>query len=87
MCWDSNVAEKWINGHDAMGQKHSGEIGHIQNTFHSWWKKHVACPVTKIDDYVQRIFREHNQEVDRLANLFAEGERISPLRKGTIQTT
>ena len=30
VCGDSNVAEKWINDHFAMGQKYKWEIGYIQ---------------------------------------------------------
>ena len=40
VCGDSNVAEKWINGHSTMGQKHHGEIGRTQKTLHSWWMEH-----------------------------------------------
>ena len=74
LCEDSNVAEKWINGHHAMGQKYRGKIGHVQKTLHSLWKKKSACPATQIDDYVRHIFREHNQESDHLANLGADGQ-------------
>ena len=41
---NSNVAEKWINAHCAMGKKYSDNIGGLQKTLHSWWKKRVACP-------------------------------------------
>ena len=35
----------------------------------------TANPISKVDDYVKHIFREHNQEVDHWANLGVEGQR------------
>ena len=69
---ETEFAEKWINGHYAVGQKYRG----INS-------KHVVLMVEmknrtsylKIDDYVKQIFTEHNQEADDLANLGAEGQR------------
>ena len=40
-----------------------------------WWNSKVANSISKIDDYVKHIFREHNQEADRWANLRAEGQK------------
>ena len=42
----------------------------------------MAIPVTQIDDYVNHIFREHNQEADYLANLRAEERRKITVEKG-----
>ena len=44
--------------------------------------KHVADPVTQIDDLVRYMFREHNQEADHLANIGAEGQRKITVEKG-----
>ena len=38
--------------------------------------------ISKIDDYVKHIFREHNQEADHWANLGAEGQRTIISDKG-----
>ena len=59
LCGDSIVAEKWINCDSALGQKCRGNIGHIQKTLHSWWKRKIAFTISHIDDYVNHIFREH----------------------------
>ena len=66
MCGDSNVAEQWIIGDYAMGRKYKDKFGHIQITLHLWWKRKMAYPVEKVDDYVKHTFREHNQEADHL---------------------
>ena len=50
-------------------------MGLIQKTIHQWWKKKIANPVSKIDDVVKHIFREHNQEVDHWPNVGAKGQR------------
>ena len=42
----------------------------------------MALPVTPIDDYVNHIFREHNQEAFYLANLRAEERRNITVEKG-----
>ena len=41
------------------------------------WKEEIAYPATQIDDYVKHAFREHKQEADHLANLGAEGRKIT----------
>ena len=74
MCGDSKVAEKWING--------KAKIGHTGKTLHSWWRRKVAYPVGRIDDYVKHILREHNLEADHLANLGADGQRKITVEKG-----
>ena len=68
LCGDGDVAEKWIHGHHAAGQKASGE--HWTGSEHTALmvrKRKIAYPVAQIDDYVKHIFREHNQEADNLA--------------------
>ena len=35
----------------------------------------MASPISKIDDCVKHIFREHNQEADHWANAGAKGQR------------
>ena len=77
MCGNSNVAEKWISGHYAMGQNKKRTNGRIQKPLHSCWKKKLAFSVSPIDDYVKHIFREHNQEADYLANLGAGRKKIT----------
>ena len=68
-CGESNVAEKWINRHYAMGQTLHGKLGRMQKTLHSWWKRRIAYPVTQIDDCVK------HQEADHLVILGTEGQR------------
>ena len=74
-CGDSNVAERWTSGHNAMGQKIQKKIGRVQKALHSWWQRKIVCPVEQTEDYVKHIFQEHNQESDHLPNLGAEVQR------------
>ena len=46
----------------------------VQRTNYSW-KRKIANPISKIDDYVKHIFREHNHEAEHWANFGAEGQR------------
>ena len=48
----------------------------------SRWRKKIAHSISKIDDYVKHIFREHNLEADHMANLGAEGRRKFVADKG-----
>ena len=57
------------------GQKHRGRIGQAQETLHSWWKEKVAKPISKIDGFVNHVYREHNQEADQWAKIGAQGQR------------
>ena len=60
---------------ELFGKEGSGKIAMIQKTLHQWWKKKIANPISKTDDKVKHIFREHNQEADLWANVGAEGQR------------
>ena len=64
-----------------LGQKHRGEVGHIQNTLHSWWQRKIALLISKIDGYVKHIFREHIQEDDHWVNLCAKKTKHAKLFK------
>ena len=75
LCGDSEVVGKWINGRYSLGQTYQGTIGQIQKTLYPCWKRKIANPISKIDNYVKHIFWEHDQEADRWANLDAEGQR------------
>ena len=75
LCGDSNVACKWINGEFAQGVKYKETIGKFQRILHSWWKRGVATPISNIDNFVKHVYREHNQEADRGANMGAQGRR------------
>ena len=55
-CGDSYAADKWINGHHAMGTKYRNTNGGIQKTLRSRWKKGVAYPVGKTEDAVKHVF-------------------------------
>ena len=35
----------------------------------------VASPISKIDDFVKHVYREHNQETDLWADIGAEGQK------------
>ena len=87
LCGDSEVAGKWINGQYSLGQKCRGKMGQIQKkkktTCYPCWKSKIANPISKIDDYVKHIFREHNQEADHWDNLGAEGQRKLLLTEAT----
>ena len=56
-------------------QKYRGRIGQVEKTLHSWWKEKIASPISKIDDVVKHIFREHNQEADHWVNIGAKGQK------------
>ena len=66
MCGDSSVAEKWINGHRAIGYTYRRKIIHMQKNFalHALVVEKIAYPVTQIDDHVKHSFLGHNQEAD-----------------------
>ena len=72
--WKQQCGEQGTDGHYAMGDKYKEQIGGIQSTLHSWWRRKIACPVGKIEDYVKLLFREHNPEADQMANLGTEGK-------------
>ena len=76
LCGDSEVASKWMHGQDSLGQKDRGRIGQVRKTLYSWWRRRkIANRISKIDDDVKDVFREHNRDADRLANMGAEGQR------------
>ena len=43
LCGQSNVGEKWIHGHYGLGPKYQAEIGRIQETLHTWWKRRLRA--------------------------------------------
>ena len=69
------------------GKEEQRNIGGIQKTLHSWWKKHVAFPVRQIDDYAKHILWNHNREADHLANLGAEGKSKTTIQSVKITET
>ena len=69
-------AGKWLNCWYSPGLKYKGKIGQIQQNLYSWWKRKIANPISKIDDYVIHIFGEQHQEADHWANLGPEGQNI-----------
>ena len=58
---------KWINGQCSLEHEYRGRIGQIQKTSH--WKREVANPISKFDDFVTHVFREHNQEAGHWADV------------------
>ena len=71
---DSWIAEGWIEGHFAKKKMHKKEIGYIQKTLHSSWKRKIALSVNNREDYVKHIHREHNNIADQGANDGASGK-------------
>ena len=69
LCGDSSVACKWINGEFAQGIKYKDTIGEIQRILHSWWETGAATPISNIDNFVKHIYREHDQEADKWADI------------------
>ena len=69
------VAGKWMNGKYSLGVKYRGRIGQVQEDLYSWWRRKIAYSISKIDDFVKHVFREHNREADFLANMGAKGQR------------
>ena len=61
---DSNVADKWINGHYAMGKRYKDNIGGIRGR-----RRKLLTSWCLIDDNVKHHFREHKQEADHFAKL------------------
>ena len=70
-----DAACEWINGQYSLAQKHRGRIGQVQKTLHPCWKRNIANPILKIDDFVKHVHREHKQEADHWANIGAQGQR------------
>ena len=64
---------KWINGQRSLGQEYRGRICQIQKPLH--WKRKIANPISKTDDFVKHVFREHNQEAGHWADVGSEGQR------------
>ena len=50
-------------------------VSHTFPKLHPRWKRWIALPISKIDDYVMHIFRERSQKADHLADLGAQGQR------------
>ena len=75
VCGDSDVTCQWINGQYSLGQKYRRIIGQVQKTLHSWWGKKFANPISKVDEFVKHVFREHNREADHWASVGAERQR------------
>ena len=46
-------------------------------------EREIANSISKIDDFVKHVFREHNQEADQWANLGAEEQRTTAVDKGS----
>ena len=78
------MAGTWIDGQFSVGLMYTGKFGQIQKALYSLWKRKIANPIWKIDDYVKQIFREHNQEADHCVNLEAEGQRKIIMDKGKM---
>ena len=51
------------------------ELPQCKKALHSWCKEKSASPISKIDDFVKHVNREHNQEADHWANIAAQGQR------------
>ena len=75
---------KWINGQCSLGQEYRGRIGRVQKNLQSWWKRKITSPISKIDDFVKHVFREHNQEAGHWADVGSEGQRKMLLTHVTI---
>ena len=72
LCGDSTC--KWINGDFSLEQKYRGKIGQVQTILRSRWKRKIAGPISKINNFVKHVYREHNQE-DHWANSGGQGQR------------
>ena len=59
----------------------------MQKTLHSWWKGKIADSISKTDDFVKHVFREHNKEADHWANIGAEGQRKIVIDKSNTSET
>ena len=69
------VAGKWINGQYSMVLKYRGKLDKSPKTLYTLWKRKIANPISKIDDDVKHIFREHNREAHHWRNWGAKGHR------------
>ena len=81
------MACKWINGEFAQGKKHKEIIGEVQRILHSWWKRGTFTPISNIDNFVKRVYREHNQEADHWADIGAQGRRKIDIFWKNVTTT
>ena len=55
-------------------QKYRGRIGQVHKALYSRWRRKIANPISKIDDFVKHVLGKHNREADLLANMGAEGQ-------------
>ena len=69
VCGDSTMASMLWN------RSTEKKLVIFPKTLNPCWKKKIAQPISKIDDNVKHVFREHNREADHFANLGAAGER------------
>ena len=60
MLWDRNTED---------------ELAEFNKTLYSWWSREIANPISKIDDCVKHVLRQHSQEADLLANMGTERQR------------
>ena len=57
LCGDSTC--KWINGDNSLEQKYRGKVGQAQRILHSRWKRKIAGPISKTNNFVKHVYREH----------------------------
>ena len=57
------------------GRSTEEELAKFKKNLHSWWKRKNTSPISKIDDFVKHVFREHNQEAVHWADVGSEGQK------------
>ena len=73
LCATAVEWKSWPSGQP--DPRHRGRIDQVQKTMYSWWKRKIAKPISKIDDFLNHVFQEHNQEADHLTKMEAEEQK------------
>ena len=64
------------SGHLVSPTRHGGRIDQVHKNHVLMVEKKDANPKSKIDDFVNHVFQEHNQEADHLTKMEAEEQKI-----------
>ena len=68
-CGDNKVAEKWMNGHSALGKIKETYWGNTEDSLFVKEHRRGVFSAKKNGDHVMHIYSEHNQEADFMAHL------------------
>ena len=71
---DNLTCINWLNGNWACKDRNCTEIvAQAQRRVATWWARGQAVPMVQSSDWAGHVFREHNQEADKLAHRGRQG--------------